>query len=95
MQPGWCLAYCHYCSLAVVPTTSDLQICRLHSDHVPMSQVRNGQLDKEAGELRLENAMLSESADLSRIAAVNSEEVNMPMSNIRAAELCGHCLHDC
>ena len=49
--------------------------------HTYSLQVRNAQLDKEAGELRLENAMLSESADLQRVAVANSEEVfsNLPL----------------
>ena len=37
--------------------------------------MRNAQLDKEAGELRLENAVLQDDANLSRVAAANSEEV--------------------
>ena len=49
--------------------------CMQQVKHTVPLQVRNAQLDKEAGELRLENAMLSESADLHRVAVANSEEV--------------------
>ena len=38
-------------------------------------QVRNGQLDKEATELRTENSMLSESVNMTSMAAANAEQV--------------------
>ena len=43
-------------------------------------QKRNGQLEKEANELRSENSMLSESANMSRMAAANAEEVCLNQS---------------
>ncbi len=46
-------------------------------------QVRNAQLDKEAGELRLENAMLSETVEVNRVAAVNNEEVGGCLTSTR------------
>lgn len=48
-------------------------------------QVRNAQLDKEASELRLENTVLSETVEVSRVAAVNNEEVRLSRRHQAAA----------
>ena len=38
-------------------------------------QIRNAQLEKEAGELRIENASLQEAADQAHVNAASGEQV--------------------
>ena len=46
------------------------------SEGLQWLQVRNGQLDKEALELRTENSMLSQNANMSRLSEANVQEVS-------------------
>jgi hypothetical protein len=47
-------------------------------DCVPCAQIRNGQLDKEARELRAENSTLQESVEHAKHAVINNEMVRDP-----------------
>lgn len=54
---------------------------KICSNMVVQVQVRNAQLDKEAGELRRENVELFEAAEVARKGMAHSEEARRPSAN--------------